>query len=417
MAGMSDMFRVSIAFNDEPWASSPTFTEFTVISAAGRKGRGLVDARIDAGRERGAGGKFRPRTATLTFNNNDGDYDSDNSANSVFGTTLKRNRLLIVQMSREFSTYSSFRLFTGFIDDIVPTGNATFSTATILARDALGLLAEYDVDDLERPEEYAGQRIQAILVDIGIPSAWYSIKNGTVMMPAETVSGNALSILQEAARAEYGYLYCSNDGVIRFQERHGPLEITDWSTRQHSFNASGSSGASKIRRGDVTRSLGLRDVTRVASSKDGGDVTYVWDETPVNNPPITPGDGPYGLKCLFDNDVENAAEAWYKGWAYEGERITEIPVLVYPGNTNALTGITNGGYEPMTRVEVQLTPAGFTTDFNFEARVEQASHHVTPDEWTATVGLSPYQTEWVDDGETVFYEYGTALDAFKVGAL
>lgn len=409
---MLDRVRVQIDITNEPWAASHTWTDVSNLSASEIEKRGVRSVNVDYGRERAAGGKFRERTCTVVFNNQDGDWDLHNSANSVFGSALKRNRIMRVLVSDDdFST--SEELFVGYIDDIVPSGTGHHSTATVIAQDLMRLLEEYDINDLVRPQEYTGERVVAILDAIGVPAGYRgTLENGTVLMPAATVSGSAVSLLQECARAEYGFFYVdpNNFGVVVFRERYAPLTVANWNTRLHSFTAAGSSTLSKIAYADVPRNLGFKKVSRVTSTRDGGDKTFEYDDTAANNPPITAGDGPFGLACAFDADAEVAAEAWFKGWDYDGERITSVDVQVYPDNPGALYGVAGRLWEPMTRVEVQLQPVGFTTDFNFEARIEQVSHRIGPDEWTATVYFSPYFTEWEGNSGN-FYQYGTTMVA------
>lgn len=417
MALINDLVRVFIATASDPLSTSPTYTEVSNISASERPLRGVTQVQLSYGRDRGAGGKFRPREATITFNNNDGDFDTANPG-SVFGSNLKRNKPVRIGVSDDSFGTASWSIFTGFITDVIPSGDALTGQATIIAHDMLRILEEFDVASLVRPVEFSGVRVAAILDEAGIPAGLRgTIHNGTVLMPAATVAGSALSLLQECARAEYGFLYVHpNGGDIYFLERYALTTgvVSAWSTRLHSFTASGSSGATKVAFGDVRRNLGLRAVTRVSASREGSDKTFEYDTTASNNPKVTPSDGPYGLSLVADADVEKAAEAWHKGWDYDGERVDAVPVRVYPGNSNAVTAVHVGYWEPMARVEVQLTPAGFTTDFNYEARIEGVDHTIGVDYWDAVVHFSPYTTQWVTDSAD-FYNYGDALGTSEGG--
>lgn len=407
MALIDDVVRVDIALTTEPWATTPTWTNVSTLSDAERPKRGVLGVDVSLGRDGGPTGRFRPRTARIVFNNNDADFDPENPG-SVFGSNLKRNRLVRVRTSdNDFGSFQN--LFVGYLDDVVPAGDSLTGEATLIASDLFRVLEEYDIEDMVRPAERSGARVAAILDEVGVPAGWReTVAAGAVMMPAATLASDALSLLHECARAEHALMYCSRNGQFVYRERWDIVNVTAWSVRQHSFTASGAGSASAIRFAPVVRSLGLRRVSRVNSSRDGGERTFSYDTTAANNPPATPGDGPFGLAQEYDADCEVSAEHWHKHLDYDDERIPSVEVLVYPGNDNAVTAVEAGYYDPLTRVEVQCTPAGFTTDFNYEARVEGADHRITPDEWSCTVTFSPYETEyegnsvhWFESGDTL----------------
>ena len=62
--------------------------------------------------------------------------------------------------------------------------------------------------------------------------------------------------------------------------------------------------------------------------------------------------------------------------------------------TNPLTALEAGYYEPYTRVEVQTQPVGFGSDWNFEARIERVVHAISVDRWEAQVRVFPHDTTW-----------------------
>lgn len=379
--------------------------------------RGVRSVQISKGRTGGAGGRFIPGTMTVVTNNLDADFDQANSG-SVYGSSnlVKNKRIRALVSSNGFA--GSLALFDGFIEDIRPSGDRAVGTATIVARDLLGLLAGYDVSGLARPMELTGQRVTAILDAVGVPAGLRGgIDNGNVLMPAATLESDALSLLQECQRAEYGSLY-AEVGQLWFRDRYRPLSVADWSTRQHSFTAMGAGSSSRIPYAPISRTLGgFQDVTRVAATRNGGTKTVTYDDTATNYPPETAQSGPFGLQAAWDADVDVAAQAWHDGWRFDGERIGSLTVRAYPGHDNAITAIAAGYYNPMTRVEIQSTPAGFPSDFNFEARIEEVAHTVTSNLWDVALRVSPYFTRWQDNGASLWYEYGTILSGSDLGGL
>jgi len=418
MALTGDKVRVEIGFTTEPWAATTTWTAVSNISATEMEKRGVVSVTVDSGRNGEGGGTFDAARMVTVARDRDADWDQANSG-SVFGVAnLKRNKKIRCLVSDD-SFVTSRGIFNGYIDDIVPSGTSLDGVATVTASDIMRLISEYDVDDLVRPLEYTGDRVTAILDAIGVPAAERgTIENGTVFMPAATLASDALSLLQQCAKAEYGFLYVTpDDGKINFRERYALLSVTAWSVRQHSFTADGNGTSSAVLHAPLARTLGsIHNVTRVTSSGDSG-VTFAYDTTAASNPKVTPNEGPHGLSVEYDADVEVAAEAWHKGWDFTGQRARGFDVQVYPGNDNAVTAISNGHYESLTRVELQTKPVGYSTDWNFEARIERVSHQISIDLWSAHVTVSPHATQWVDDGDNVWYSYGATHNSQDLGAL
>ncbi len=418
MAGVADVLRIEVAWASDPWATSPTWTDLTNISDAERALRGPVSQTITKGRTGGAGGLFTPSEMTAVFNNNDADFDPANTS-TVFGAAnLVRNKRIRARVSDDDFGSQISTLFDGYISNIEPAGDEFSGLASVTARDLLGLLAEYDVNGLVRPAEFTGERVAAILSDVGLPAAFQgTIDNGTEIMPAATLEGQALDLLQQCQKAEYGLLY-AEAGVLSFRERYAVLEESVWSTRSHSFTATGLGFNSKVLRHPIGRTLGsFANVSRVVASRTGSAIPFDYDTTAANYPPTTPADGPFDLSVAYDASIQVAAQAWHRGWDFSGERVRDFRVKAHPDHDNAITAIRAGYYDPLTRVEVQSLPAGFNSDLNFEARIEQVTHTIGLHEWTVDFSVSPYQTQWVDDGAGVFYEFGETLSAFDLGAL
>ncbi len=416
MTQLSDYVRVYIADSSDPWAVSPSFTELTSLSSAEAPLRGVRQVDVRWRRANWEGGQFTARSLTVDLNNHDGDFDTINPGAVWSASDLTRNRLVKVEVSDDtFSTHGD--LFYGFLDDVQPFGTALYGYATLTAQDMFRPLGEYDLDSVTRPAELTGVRVAAILDEVGVPAHLRgTIDNGTQMMPATTLTGSALQLLRRCARAEFGVMYCGESGNFNFRDRYVIFSKTTWTTRQHSLNADGTSGASAIFARPIHRPNSSRSFTRNTASGASGE-TFEYDETPANFPPVNPSTPTVGLELLYDADTRTMAEAAFKAWEYSTQRMETVPVRVVPGNPNALTAISNGRYEPLTRIEVQATPSGNTTDFNFEARIEGAHHRMNKDGiWDCLLTLSPWETQRTSDS-SLFAEYGTGTLSGKRGAL
>ena len=216
-------------------------------------------------------------------------------------------------------------------------------------------------------------------------------------MPAATLASDAWSLLQECQKAEAGLLYCGTDGAINFYERYAIVEDSTFTTRNHSFTASGAGATSPILHVPFSRTLGsIHNVTRVTASRNGGATTFVYDTTAASTPSVTPANGPHDLHLSFDASIETAAAYWHKGWDFSGERVDAFNVRVAPtndGSQDQLRGLEAGHYEPLNRCEIQTQPIGFGTDWNFEARIEGYTLTATASTIDAAIAVSAYSTD------------------------
>ena len=69
------------------------------------------------------------------------------------------------------------------------------------------------------------------------------------------------------------------------------------------------------------------------------------------------------------------------------------------------------------RHELQTQPVGYSSDWNFEGRVESYTHQIGVDQWDVTVELSPFSTQWESDSTALAYQYGATLSVNDLGAL
>lgn len=408
-------FRVQ-ASASAPWATSLTWTTMSEFTGTDAQDKGIVAATCVWQRTEGAGGNLLGRRFTARFNNNASDWDPDNTNSTIAPGILRRNAPIRLLVSDDSFT-SERVLFTGFIDQITPAGTSLIGTADIRARDLLEMLSEYKVEDLVRPQELAGARIQAILDAIALPAHLTgTIDAGHVILPPATLAADALSLLQETRRSENGYLYVDpTTGALNFRDRYATLTVTAWSTSQHTVDDTGATTETPIAHSFVARNLGLRDITRVTTAGYTSR-TFEYDTTATDFPPVTNRTGG-SLLTQYDAQVDCEAEALHKGWDDgDTERFDVFPILVTPGNANALTALASGYFEHLTRILVEATPPGFPAAMSVDSRIEGVQLSVINDGATMRVTTSPAATVW-DTESANFYEIGTTSTLSDVFAL
>lgn len=92
------------------------------------------------------------------------------------------------------------------------------------------------------PQCLAGARVSDCLLELGVPTALYTVDAGTVeVIELETSSSgdNIMEHLFKVVEAELGRLFVANDGIITFLDATAP--VTDYDTSQATFSDTGDS--------------------------------------------------------------------------------------------------------------------------------------------------------------------------------
>lgn len=417
---ITDVLRMDISFTTDAFAT-PSWVQVSNIGTdAARRDRGLRQVQWSHGR----GGPLRmwaSSSLSATFNNLDGDWDSENDyVGHPFGAdNLLRNRRVRLRVSDD-DFVTDRDVFHGFIDDIAPEGTGYFSTATVTASDMLRVLGEFDLDDVERSEEWAGDRIAALITAAGIPAGFVgTIQNGTVKMPAATYGESALAAIAQCAKADGGFFWWDHSTAqLEYRERWATGSKTEWSVQQHAFTETATTNVTRFLGAPSLRTLGsFEKVSRVtASSASGTGLSYVYDTTGANEIKSTSTTNSHNLDISYDAMVEYVPEHVHDALAFDGERVRSITVRTYPGNDEAITAMSEGRWDPINRVEVQHRPVGFASDFNYQAHIETVNHAATADQWTSVLEFSPFSTQLQTEMSSVFYNYGDVVTSSDLGA-
>jgi hypothetical protein len=230
--------QVRIAFDSEPFAEIPIWTDVTAdaISFSTRRGRQKQLDRIECG------------VATLTLTNSSGNYWPSNTGGAYY-PKIKPWKRINIRATYSGATYD---IFTGFIEAWRPTWAGTGGMVPMMQLTCADLQKSISLCNLNDvagySEEKSGARIDNVLDDIGWPHVatadyW---KLGTSSLDIDTIlayrdrftdtgqssiqaSGalenvNAMEHIYSVIQTEMGIFYIGTDGNPKFQDRYARLK-------------------------------------------------------------------------------------------------------------------------------------------------------------------------------------------------
>ncbi len=417
MAGMSDFVRVQYSLESEPFDGTQTVTTIT------DQVRSLQWSQKRSG---GPGGAIPPAKMSATVDNTDGRYDpSSTSTLSPYDGNITPNRQVrFLGSDDSFSTASV--LGVGFLDDVSLAATKFDATATLEVSDVMRFVQEHELKDWVRPAELSGDRVTALLNEVGIPTGSGSqgdfhggIDNGTVQLPGGTFSGSAFVLANEIMRAEGGLFYvwtgnaAPNQSQIFFFDRYTIADATRFNTSQITLDE-----ADFLARPMLADLAAFHKVTAVSASGDSGAV-LTFDSVAATDNPTTVRQQT-GLPTRFDSDVVVAAEHYQKIWETgDVSRPKQIDLhiaSVSGAHATNLTAIVDKDIDLFNRITVTFRPVGWSSDYTYAARIEGITHTITQEEWTVRLTLSPFTNTW-QTASTNFYEFGDTLASSDRGAL
>lgn len=214
--------RLEVAF-----ASNPTdeVQVFTLVSSD------TTGRQIEFSTKRGRQDELKnPETGTMltSLYNQDRRFDPAYSLSPYFPNVLpvRQARLSAVWAGQ------TYYLFRGDIEEWPQKWDGRKNQAVLQANDAFDAISQVEIE-IDRPEEYSGARIAAILNAIQWPISQRAIQPGKSLLHANKYSGNALELLRRVVSDEDGYFFISGSGNATFIERHArfkPPYTTPWFT-------------------------------------------------------------------------------------------------------------------------------------------------------------------------------------------
>lgn len=272
---------------------------------------------------------------------------------------------------------NTFPLFRGLVDKWTPEWSDVDSSVHVTVVDGFAWLGLQDAD-LDLPRQMTHARITAILDLAGWPAGLRDIADGVIEVePYEQAQGNLLRVLRDTAEAEDGDLFVAPDGKITFRSRHARFNAPTALT----FGPGG------IPFGGAEPAIDTTKVTNTARVElaDG----RVFEA--IAGPSVTR----YGaridsIRDLSLRDAEAVALAQWTTVRFSVPRLW-VDDLTVDGADSADDTILEDllGLRIGKKVRVLHTAIeGGTVDVFL--CVERIRFQIEPNEWIATLDLSPY---------------------------
>lgn len=316
-------------------------------------------------------------SAVVVFNDNDRRFDPAYSASPYAGQITPMRRIRV--------TWQNDELFAGWVDDWSVTyepGDA-LSRVTAECVDGFAILANQELPEITEAHsgDKSGQRISRVLnrAEVNFP-ATRSIDTGNSTLGATSLGGNALTYLQNCARAEAGYLFVAADGTLTFRNRLSVLNAT----------------GAVVFSDDRTAGIPYRDVslrsstdllyTRVtgASETTGTDLESVdaaaGDEFLVRTLPLG------SLFNLTDTETQDLLDFHLERYSAPEVRFDTATINVGALTSAQVTQIV--GLDLTDVVTVERSPLGVGDAISLTCLIDGIEHSITNRSWTVSLSFS-----------------------------
>lgn len=198
---------IEIAFASDPFDTTPTWVDVT------------EDFREDATVERGRSTELdRMETGVCSFrlSNFERQYDPVYESGVYFGQIEPRKQ---IRISAVFDAIT-YRIFRGFVGNWQPRyPSMSDSLMEVESYDLMGVLALIPISGVTFPAQSSGDRVDALLDEADVPSAWRNIDGGASTCISDTPDTTILEALQQVAETEDGVVFVDGDGVLQFRDR------------------------------------------------------------------------------------------------------------------------------------------------------------------------------------------------------
>lgn len=251
--------------------------------------------------------------------------------------------------------------------------------------------AHNDAGRIPWRDDLTGIRIGRILDAAGWPAADRNIDAGTSTLQSADLGSNALAALQEVAQTEFGALFVTAAGLVRFVGRDSLLKAP-YTTSQATFGDTGSD----LEFGDLAFEYDDKLIYNEAQvSRANGTVQTVSDTTSqtryLRRTKVVDG-----LLHQDDSTSRDAANWLVNHYKDPILRITEMRLEPSAGNeTTHFPQVL--ARELLDRVTVKRTPQNLGATISQDAQIQGITHTVTAMQWVTQWNLSPAETQpyWI----------------------
>ena len=388
---------VEIAFDSNPFDTSPSFTDISTYVRSFNTSRGRINEL----------GQFGAGKATLVLSNADNRFNPTNTSSPYYDSSAGKTKIQPLKRIRISAVYDSvtYRMFEGFLDKIPVSypANGNDSVVTITASDAfrifknsdigakgfrVGLTGLSEVGQSTRlgltttGTELSSARITAILDSIGWPSDRRDINTGTNNVIAQQDTDNILTALQEVETAENAQFFVAKDGDVTFRNRDYRLSNTKAINVQATFSNDGSN----LPYTDVSVSFDDEEIINVYEwTKEGSTTQYIADANSV----LTYGAFSNQQTTINETDADVASLIQQKVAETSQPQIRFDSLVINP-RQNTLLWNQALGREFGDRIKVKVVNPD-SSSFEDEVLIESIQHNVSAlaQSWTWTLTLSP----------------------------
>ena len=370
---------------------------------------------------------------TVVVENNDGRWDNGSTfAAAPYAGNVVPYKLLRYSISNDGFATAGVVMATMFVTEIDAAIDQWLGEATISASSTMMLLEQASVDNWERPAELTGQRMAALWAKAGIPNGGGqadfvgTADAGTVLLAPAVLSGDALSLSQEIARAEGGLLDVGPTGQVFFRDRYQWIDIPGLRDSQATIDDIEAEGGGLI----YTQAAFTTPWGVSGSGVSGAVKTFISANLPANFPETIESAKLNGVPTLYDGDVEmcveglqkhleqvDARQSWPTGVTLWAASFSDGST---PGGTASVRSeFMTGSVAFLSVISLVWRPAGWTADHDFLGRVEAITHRFDAQAgtWYVDLGLFPADHVYAAEEANHYYELGTTLTSDRRGAL
>jgi Putative Ig domain len=183
---------------------------------------------------------YQAGTGSITLDNSDGRFDSQNLSGPYVTGGVSNIRPMVPLRARAVFGSVLYNVFSGFADtwqEDPVTYDAGWSQVTVSGSDGFKVLAGITLPVVPKigNNEPSGSRVNRVLNDAGWFTDHRRTDPGNTVLQGTTYGDTVLSLLQLAADTEIGELYIDGSGTLVFREREAILEDTRSTTAQAVF--------------------------------------------------------------------------------------------------------------------------------------------------------------------------------------
>lgn len=202
-------FFTEIAFTTDPF-DTPVWEPVLPIRVSSSMGRQTERDHAETGR------------STSLLDNSSRDFDPTNTSGPYYPNVVPERRI----RCRATNGTDTWGIFSHFVEGWPqPWETPAYSESPVGATDGFEILAQAQLPaGTSYPEQTTGERIGAILDDVGWPAADRDIDTGRYLVqaaPAGSLDGSdALSLIFAVSDTELGVAFLDGDGVFVFHDRY-----------------------------------------------------------------------------------------------------------------------------------------------------------------------------------------------------